>query len=488
MNARKIYSDRKSLFAGIVTTAAVVFTVFALTTSSFAASSGKILKDGTRVRQDASTNSEIVVSLAKDDSITINGQLTGADGNIWYQITTSSGANGYVRSDLATVTDGSTPGTVGADGNVTAGDPNIRLVNPITGSVTYDQNVRVRQDASTSSTIIDSLSNGTAVTITGVKNGTDGREWYYIKFTNGEGKEVVGFCRSDFITPSGELTDLVTETPSEEPAEAPVEEPAPVETKDFDTELEGEDWYLMDYNGTFSEGTASKYNLTDLFSSLNTYKDSAEKYKKQASSIRIWLIIFIVIAIAGVGGCVYFFMKARESGDMAAFADAEKKRRQRLAGGPVARPAGASQGRPAGAPQGNRPAGARPMPGPNGRPAGAPQGRPAGARPMPGPNGRPAGAPQGRPEGGRPAGAPQGRPAGARPMPGPNGRPAGAPQGRPEGGRPAGPNGARPAGPRPEGARPVQGRPVQRPAQEPVRKNPADDDDFDYGFLNNKGE
>ena len=40
-------------------------------------------------------------------------------------------------------------------------------------------------------------------------------------------------------------------------------------------------------------------------------------------------IIFIVIAIAGVGGCVYFFMKARESGDMAAFADAEKKRRQR---------------------------------------------------------------------------------------------------------------------------------------------------------------
>ena len=101
MNAKKIYSDRKSLFAGIVTTAAVVFTVFALTTSSFAASSGKILKDGTRVRQDASTNSEIVVSLAKDDSITINGQLTGADGNIWYQITTSSGANGYVRSDLA---------------------------------------------------------------------------------------------------------------------------------------------------------------------------------------------------------------------------------------------------------------------------------------------------------------------------------------------------------------------------------------------------
>ena len=295
MNARKIYSDKKSLFAGIVTTAAVVVAVIALSTSSFAASSGKILKDGTRVRQDASTNSEIVVSLAKDDSITINGQLTGADGNIWYQITTSSGANGYVRSDLATVTDGSTPGTVGADGNVTAGDPNIRLVNPITGSVTYDQNVRVRQDASTSSTIIDSLSNGTAVTITGVKNGTDGREWYYLKFTNGEGKEVVGFCRSDFITPSGELTDLVTETPSEEPAEVVEEEPVVEETKDFDTELEGEDWYLMDYNGTFSEGTASKYNLTELFSSLDTYKASAEKYKKQASSIRIWLIIFIIL-------------------------------------------------------------------------------------------------------------------------------------------------------------------------------------------------
>ncbi|MCR4617716.1 MAG: SH3 domain-containing protein [Lachnospiraceae bacterium] len=485
MNARKTYSDKKSLFAGIITTAAVIVAVFALSTSSFAASSGKIAKDGVRVRQDASTNSEIVVTLAKDDSITINGQLTGADGNIWYQITTSSGANGYVRSDLATVTDGSTPGTIGADGNVTAGDPSIRLVNPVSGTVTYDQNVRVRQDASTSSTIIDSISNGTAVTINGVKNGTDGREWYYITFTNGDGKEVVGFCRSDFITPGGELTDLVTES-SEPVEEEPVEEePVVVEKKDVDTELDGADWYLMDYNGLFSEGTASKYKISDLFSSLDTYKQTADKYKKQVTGIRVWLIIFIVLAIAGIGGCVYFFMKLRESKDMAAFADAEKQRRARLAGGnsrPAgARPTGAAQGRPAqGRPQGegNRPAGGqRPMPGPNGqrpagaRPAGArPQGegaRPAGGqRPMPGPNGqRPAGAPQGRP-----AGAPQGRPAGA-----PQGRPAGAPQGRPAGGAPQG--------------RPVQGqRPVQRPAQEPVRQRPTDDDDFDYGFLNNKGE
>jgi uncharacterized protein YgiM (DUF1202 family) len=467
MNVSRSYSESRKLIAGIITATAVIIAVFALTLHSFAASSGKILKDGTRVRAQSNTNCDVVTTLAANDSITINGQVDG-EGGVWYQITTADGKSGYVRSDLAQVTDGSTVGTIGADGNVTAGDPSIRLVNPVTGTIKSEQNVRVRQDASTSSTIIDSVANGAAVTINGVKNGTDGREWYYIQYTNAEGKDIVGFTRADFVTPSGELTDLTTETSEPVQEETPVEEePVVEEKKDWDT-TEGEDgaWMLLDYNNNL------QYNISEIFENLDSYKASATKYQKQVSGLRAALIIFIIIAIAAVGGCVYFFMKLRDSGDRAAFADAEKQRRQRLAAGngrPTGtRPAGAHQGRPAGAPQG-RPAGARP--------AGAPQGRPAGARPAGAPQGRPVG-----PNGARPAGAPQGRPVG------PNGRPAGAPQGRPVGpnGRPAGAPQGRPVGP--NGARPMQGdRPVQRPQEAPKRQMP-DDDDFDYGFLNGKGE
>ncbi|MBR1861174.1 MAG: SH3 domain-containing protein [Lachnospiraceae bacterium] len=465
MSIKGLYSGRKWLISAGIVFATALFGFYIWAFTSFAASSGKITTDGARVRKDASTNSDIVTSLAKNDSITINGQTTGADGLIWYQITTAAGESGYVRSDLASVTDGSTPDTIGADGNVTAGDPNIRLVNPISGTVTYDQKVRVRQDASTSSTIIEGLDNGTVVTINGVKNGTDGREWYYISFNNAEGNEVVGFSRSDFITPSGELTDLSTEAPAEDTQEEPAtEEPAePEEPKDFETELQDGEWYLLDYKGTYNNGEASKFKISEIFENLETYKEAANKNK--GNKLVVPLIIFIIIAIAGLGGAAYLFLKLREVNDQAAFADAEKQRRARLAGGQGStRPSGSQSGRPA-------QSGQRPAQG-GARPAGAPNGRPAqgGSRPMPGPNGRPAGRPAGAPAG-RPAGAPAGRPVqgGSRPMPGPNGRPAGRPAGAPT------------------------GRPIQRPAGDSAdyagvnsqnRQQKPENDDFDYDFLN----
>ncbi len=505
MKAKSLSSCIKSFLPGIFAAAAVFVAVFAISLNSLAASSGKILKDGVRVRKDASTNSDIVVSLVKDDSITINGKTTGADGNIWYQITTAAGDSGYVRSDLATITDGSTPDTIGADGNVTAGDPSIRLVNPISGTITYDQNVRVRAEASTSSAIIDSLENGTVVTIKGIKKGTDDRDWYYIAYNNAEGNEVVGFSRSDFIVPGGDLTDLTAETSGgEETAaeETVAADPEPVQTKDWDTEQQGEDWILLDYK------SGVQYKISEIFENLDTYKESAKESKGKVTSLRVALIIFIILAVAALGAAGYLFMKLREARDQAAFADAEKQRKARTLGGfgglgrlgQGTKPAGQSGVKPAGQ-GGPRPAGAggrtdgsgaarpaqggqRPMPGPNGqRPAGQGGPRPSqgGQRPMPGPNGaRPAG-----PAGPRPS---QG---GQRPMPGPNGaRPTG-PRPSQGGQRPMpGPNGARPAGP--TGPRPSQssGRPVQR-AEGEGNPNPrpvnTDDDGFDYSFLNNKG-
>ncbi len=493
MRLTELFPRKKWLVSAVATVAAVVVGVFMIKITSLAASTGKITGNGVNVRAEASTSSEAVGTLQKNDTITINGQVTGADGKIWYQISLNGGI-GYVRSDLATVTDGSTPDTIGADGTVTeGGDPSIDMCNPIEATVTSDQACRVRQDASTASTILGSAPSGTVVTIKGSKVGaSDSMTWYYVDVPQDDGTTITGFIRSTFITPSGDLTPLtpeVPETPEEPEPTEPEPEPEPVVQKDYDTQLQGEDWYLLDYKA--NDGAGLQYKITELFD--KTKEVTALKSKNK--NLVIGLVIAIILAVAGLGAAAFFFLKLRDTRDKAAFADAEKERRARLAGNRPAqggaRPAPGQgtarpvQGQPHQRPTGQggaRPAqgGQRPMPGPNGaRPA---QG---GQRPMPGPNGA------------RPA---QGQ-GGQRPMPGPNGaRPA---QGQPHQ-RPAGQGGSRPVQGQPSqrpagqgGARPAQGgqpgpngRPAPRPVQNgnpnPQASKPVSDDtdEFEFGFLN----
>ena len=64
---------------------------------------------GVRVRTDASTASSIITSLQNNAAITILGQATGADGNVWYQVSFSlNGAEtqGFIRNDYVKLPDG----------------------------------------------------------------------------------------------------------------------------------------------------------------------------------------------------------------------------------------------------------------------------------------------------------------------------------------------------------------------------------------------
>ena len=486
MRLTELFPRKKWLVSAVATVAAVLVGVFMIKITSLAASTGKITGNGVNVRAEASTSSEAVGTLQKNDTITINGQVTGADGKIWYQISLNGGI-GYVRSDLATVTDGSTPDTIGGDGTVTEGGvPSIERCNPIDGTVTSDQACRVRQDASTASTILGSAPSGTGVTIKGSKVGaSDSMTWYYVDVPQDDGTTITGFIRSTFITPSGDLTPLtpeVPETPAEPEPTEPEPEPEPVVQKDYDTQLQGEDWYLLDYKA--NDGAGLQYKITELFDKTKEVTALKSKNKK----LVIGLVIAIILAVAGLGAAAFFFLKLRDAKDKAAFADAEKERRARIAGSRPAqggaRPApGQGTARPVQGQPGQRPAGPngrppqggqRPMPGPNGaRPA---QG---GQRPMPGPNGarpaqggqRPTGQGGARPVQGQPGQRPAG-PNGARPVQGQGGQ------------RPAGPNGARPAQPGPNG-RPAP-RPVQNGGSNPRGSKPVSDDtdEFEFGFLN----
>lgn len=97
---------------------------------SYAESAGKITGDTVNVRAEASTTSAALGTKSKNETVTILAQTTGADGYIWYQIQFNATTVGYVRSDFATVTDGSTPDTLGAEGSKV--DESITYVNPVT--------------------------------------------------------------------------------------------------------------------------------------------------------------------------------------------------------------------------------------------------------------------------------------------------------------------------------------------------------------------
>ena len=529
--ARKLLWSRRARL-GVMALALVLTMGFAVEHFSFvshAESQGKITASSSvNIRKEANSSSSVVGSAEKGATIDIRGQATASDGTVWYQVFVDANTLGYIRSDLVQITDGSTPPKVEATVSTPASETTtsttnetttsssttvntnetpvaVTAIQPLSATVTNGEKVRVRSNASTTSSIVTSVQSGMALTVTGQATGTDGNVWYQVEFID-NGANVVGFIRSDYVALSGEVVPVSAETPETTTPEESVQTEEPVETKTWETQLQGEKWYLLNMD------TNNQWVIDDLFSAVETNGNLYETSQKTVKSQKIAIIILVILLVAVAAVATLLFLKIKDMMDSAYFSEVEKEtlRRRGESGskngqkvvhtvGPDkkqgSRPTGA---RPAGAqPQGARPAGAQPQ---GARPAGT---RPAGAQPQ---GTRPAGT---QPQGARPAGTqPQGtRPAGAQPQ---GARPAGAqPQGtRPagaqsQGTRPAGaqPQGTRPAGAQPQSARPATAQPQSSRPADTVRpadtqQNPGwksknfmtDDEEFEFEFLHWDGE
>lgn len=457
-------------------------------TVSHAQSQGRVTASSVNIRKEPSTSSDVLGSAVKDKVITINNQVQGSDGHIWYQTFVNSETLGYIRSDYVEIIDGTTPPT----GTVTPGEStsggstasstttpsgNVEALNPVSATVKGGNVVRIRSGASTSSEVVTTVSNGLVLTVTGRSSDSSGKVWYQVSYSE-NGSEVEGFIREDYVTVSGELIPYVEEPPVEEPPvtdDPPVTDPEPAVTKAFETVEEDGVWYLID----FTKDPAEQYNIqTHLFDAVNNNAKAYAAEHKKAETEKVVIIILIFLLVAAASGIAMLIFKIKDMSDDAYFNQVEREtlRRRgetRAQGGTQkvmhtvgadksasGRPAGT---RPAGAPQGQRPAGERS----------------AGVRTVGGQQGqKPAGASQGQ----RPAGNGQSqRPAGERP--------AGNGQGqRPAGARPAG----APQGQKPAEARQGQSASAQKPAQGQQgwkSKNfmSDDDDEFEFGFLNYDG-
>ena len=453
---------------------------------SHAESAAKVTASSAKIRKSADSSSEVVGSTTKDKTISIKSQTQGADGYTWYEVYVDANTLGYIRSDLVSITDGSTPpsssNTTSAATTTNTATPapaanetpvEVTAVEPMSATVTGGQSVRVRSNASTTSQIVSTAENGTALTVTGQATGTDGNTWYQVSFISNN-TEVTGFIRSDYVALSGELQAPSAEQPAEE---QPSEEQPADETqtsKDWDTQLQGDAWYLLDMVGQ------KQYKIDDLFSSIDQITEinaQFETNQKKITSQKVVIIILVIILVALAAAVTLLIFKIKDMNDAAYFSDVEEETERRR----VDRPQGGrSQG---GRPQGGRPApqGSRPKNtqkvmqdvGEERRPASRPAGQ--GTRPA----SRPAG------QGTRPASKPAARPVSqtARPV-AQAARPVGQ-QGRPV--KPAAPQGGRPA---PQVDRPVSrpARPVQNGGeQDPGWKSKnfmSDDDEFEFEFLN----
>ena len=464
---------------------------------SHAESAAKVTASSAKIRKSADSSSEVIGSAAKDKTISIKSQTKGADGYTWYEVYVDANTLGYIRSDLVSITDGSTPSSSsGTTTTTTTATPapavnetpvEVTAVEPLSATVTGGQSVRVRSNASTTSQIVTTAENGMALTVTGQATGTDGKTWYQITFISNS-IEVTGFIRSDYVALSGELQAPVEEQPTEE---QPVEEqPEDTQTtsKDWDTQLQGDAWYLLDMAGQKQYKIEDLFNSIDQITEINAQFDTDQKKLKSQKAVIIVLVILLVFLAAAVTLLIF---KIKDMMDAADFSDAEESVRRRRVDRPkTGRPQG---GRPAG--QSSRPQGSQKVMhevGAERRPTGqgqrsvtGQQARPAGQGTRPAGQGtRPAG------QGARPAGQ-QARPAGqsSRPVADQQARPAG------QGARPVAGQQARPAGQTGRPVTPQVDRPT-RPVQNGGNQDPgwksknfmSDDDEFEFEFLNWDGD
>ncbi len=348
-----------------------------LTADSFvitghAESAGKVTANSAKIRTEPSTSSSTVGSALKDAALNVKGQITGSDGYIWYQVTDGS-ITGYIRSDLMTITDGSTPAnlvssTVSSTPTTSTPDETVvevTEVEPVSAKVSGSSPVRVRQNASTTSRIVSTAQGGLALTVTGQAVGQDGKDWYQVRYTSG-GSEISGFIRADYVSVSGELVPAGEAPEGTDPPQEPeAVEPEPVEEpKDWDTYFEGDKWHLVDNNANTS------WEIDQIFASVEANKKTLDDMESKNKTQQVIVIILVILLILLATALSFVIFKLKDMTDSAYFNEVEKETmRRRNADRPVERnrngqrtmssPGTGGGRRPSGA-GGQRPAGQRP--------------------------------------------------------------------------------------------------------------------------------
>jgi len=277
------------------------------------AATAKVTGDSVNIRKEASTTSEKVGSASSGQTFEIQGEVTAADGKVWYKVSVN-GNTGYIRSDLAQKTDDTTAPTISTAG--------VTEVQPISAKITGNE-VRVRPDASTNGSVVTTVKKDAVVTITGMEAGSDGKTWYLVEFTSGNG-DVEGFIREDFLNLAGDIVPVVDDPVVDDPVvDDPITEtPEPVVTvKDYETEKDSGKWYLIDNSGEKSV----RYGIEDIFEANKKNVELYERSLKTIKTQKVFIIVLVLLLVAGGIGATLLFFKMKDMLDEAYFEEVEKE-------------------------------------------------------------------------------------------------------------------------------------------------------------------
>ncbi len=301
--------------AGLSVMAVAALFVFSSVALHAEAATAKVTASSVRIRKEASTGSDVVGSANNGETFTIQGEVNGSDGYVWYKISVD-GVTGYIRSDLAQKSEEGAATTAPTTSNAS-----VTEIQPISAKVTGGQ-VRVRPDASTNGSVVTIVSRDTVVTVNGMAAGDDNKTWYKVNFRSGS-NDITGFIREDFLEMAGEIVPVNEVTPEVPPVEDPITETpeVTVEVKDYETfEADGK-WYLV--NNTTSP--AYQYVIEDVFKAAETnaklYEDSLKKIKTQ----KIFIVILVLLLVAGGVGATFVIFKMKDMLDEAYYEEVEKE-------------------------------------------------------------------------------------------------------------------------------------------------------------------
>ncbi len=311
---------------------------------SLADYTGTVTAATVNIREKADVNSTVVGSSSQGKEITIKDQTKDSSGTAWYRVYVDGDTLGYIRADLVsteeTVEEVSTAQTddsgndqnddSGNDQNEDAGasdgsasDNNANNAGAAGGAEVQAENAmdaqyasvsvqaaKIRTLPSTDGGVVETLSEGKQMVVSGKSNGSDGKEWYYVTFTGANGAEKTGFIRSDLV----EMGDMLP-VEEEEPQE-PVEESEPVENINNDFELryeqdgEGYVWYLYD-NRNSQE--SSKQKLEPLLEAAEqAMASTAPADTDMVVKQRIIIVVLVILAVALAIAVIIMAFKLRD--------------------------------------------------------------------------------------------------------------------------------------------------------------------------------
>ena len=219
-----------------------------------------------------------------------------------------SGTSGTVNEE----TDGGEENAEEAGEEAGTTDEAATATTAVTSATVTSSSVNVRSDASTSSDVAGTATNGMEVTVTGEKTDSEGNLWYAVSFES-DGGTVTGYIRSDLV--EAHETEVAPETPVEETA--PVEEettPEAAPSDDYYVQYEDDGsgtgtsaWYLHDN----SMGT--RYKVEELLSAVETNQQNQATMEQQTGNLRLIIIVMAAVIVVLIIVVTIFILKLRSA-------------------------------------------------------------------------------------------------------------------------------------------------------------------------------